>query len=94
MDTAQRCVLDLQSSAKGVLCVESCSLYVWIRPLFQTSRMFCSVSISNNKRVFSRVFVHCCSAVSVLLSLQGVFSQVFDLQASDFDNDDSYHREG
>ena len=56
--------------------------------------MFCSVSISNNKRVFSRVFVHCCSAVSVLLSLQGVFSQVFDLQASDFDNDDSYHREG
>ena len=27
-------------------------------------------------------------------SLQGVFSQVFDLQASDFDNDDSYQRKG
>ena len=29
-----------------------------------------------------------------VFSLQGVFSQVFDLQASDFDNDDSYQRKG
>ena len=29
-----------------------------------------------------------------ILSLQGIFSQVFDLQASDFDNDDTYNREG
>lgn len=25
---------------------------------------------------------------------QGIFSQAFDLQASDFENDDSYHRGG
>ncbi|XP_064594905.1 dual 3',5'-cyclic-AMP and -GMP phosphodiesterase 11-like isoform X2 [Liolophura sinensis] len=34
------------------------------------------------------------SCKDIIRRPEGIFSQVFDLQASDFDNDDTYHREG
>ena len=52
-------------------------------------------NMERKMRKFVYIFQNASVANSISLHLfQGVFSQVFDLQASDFDNDDSYHREG
>lgn len=57
---------------------------------------------SNLSQLIHKIMVHTqsllrCERCQVLLideTFKGVFSQVFDLQASDFDNDDSYQRKG
>nr|KAG5710172.1 hypothetical protein BaRGS_006691 [Batillaria attramentaria] len=57
---------------------------------------------SNVANLIHKIMMHTqsllqCQRCQVLLvddSLKGIFSQVFDLQASDFDNDDTYNREG
>lgn len=46
-------------------------------------------------RLHPNIGTHCWTGFYLLLfNFQGKFSQVFDLQDSDIDNDDSYHREG